>query len=347
MSEETRKRIEDDNRILKSEIKEFTEDLNSEDEFLNREAQQKLIDERKRTLEENKKILEEQVENVEKSSQEELDIREKLNDKLIANEKKKSDEIKNAQEQALRDLVSSAQFASQVFENISSSRIAQIDSEIDAISRREDQLRDAFNNAPQLAQKSLTELDNQRQELEDRRAEELERQARRELLVAGAQVFAQSGSIQEATNNLLELKGIVSNILVGFHDGGYTGKKGEYEIAGVTHGQEFVNTKKQVDEYDMHGWTASDFDAAVKSGHFQQFTDPKYLTYQPIPINNGSTSDNSVVVDRLEKVEKAIYSTIDYSPQHDLRWIEQNKEMEHIIKTKHKTDRLRRKSIRY
>ena len=269
------------------------------------------------------------------------------NKKIRDEEQKNQDELLEIRKRALQDLQQATQFATQILNEISSSRIAQIDSEIDAISRREDQLRDAFNNAPKLAQKSLTELDNQRQELEDRRAEELERQARRELLVAGAQVLAQSGSIQEAANNLLQLKGLVSGLLVGFHDGGYTGKKGEYEIAGVTHGQEFVNTKKQVDEYDMHGWSASDFDAAVKSGHFQQFTDPKYLTYQPVPINNGSTSDNSVVVDRLEKVEKAIYSTIDYSPQHDLRWIEQNKEMEYIIKTKHKTDRLRRKSIRY
>lgn len=61
-----------------------------------------------------------------------------------------------------------------------------------------------------------------------------------------------------------------------FHDGGYfegyTGGGGEWQGKPVMlHGQEFVNNKKQVDTYSMHGWSSSDFDKAIDTNYFGQF----------------------------------------------------------------------------
>ena len=165
--------------------------------------------------------------------------------------------------------------------------------------------------------------------------------------MAGANVLAETGDINETLKQLAILSGAVGTFVAGFHDGGYTGDGGEWDAAGVVHKGEFVNTAKQVDAYGMKNWTASDFDAAVNSGYFTQFANSDYLKYgQLTPVVN-TTFDQSQVIDRLERVESAINRSIDMNPEHDQRWDEMKKEMIYEIKTKNKVQRQRREGFRY
>lgn len=109
----------------------------------------------------------------------------------------------------------------------------------------------------------------------------LETRIQSELVLAGVRAFRASLERGDETQKALQegLKAVAAAQVFkslaknqkGFHDGGYTGEGNEYEIAGVVHKGEFVNTKKQVSKYGMGGWKATDFDKAVEVGHFNQF----------------------------------------------------------------------------
>jgi hypothetical protein len=246
-------------------------------------------------------------------------------------------------EKGLNDL---SNFSKQVAQN----NIDSIDREISAIERREDALKSAIENGAEIGTESLTALDKERRALEAEREQEQKKQARRELFIAGARLIAESGSLAGAAKDIAGLKVLIDQLLGGFHDGGYTGDGGEWSTAGVVHKGEFVNTAKQVDNYGMKGWNASDFDKAVDSGYFNQFNSDltsDYLKYDTVKPVVNSTLDTSKIVNRLERVEDAVLRTIESKPKHDKKWDEERKEMLYILETKNRIEKERRKSFKY
>ena len=76
-----------------------------------------------------------------------------------------------------------------------------------------------------------------------------------------------------------------ASTIAGFHDGGYTGDGGEYEIAGVAHKGEMYQTAKQTSKYGMRGWSANDFDKAIDNNYFSKFADTNNTTADNLNIN--------------------------------------------------------------
>ncbi|NRA78933.1 MAG: hypothetical protein HRU18_12045 [Pseudoalteromonas sp.] len=335
---------------LTSKINQISEDIDKELKSINedsteaeKEESKKRLDNLNRELTEARLSREVQLENINKS-EEEL---EEARDKRFERTKEKIEEEAQLRQSLLNDFVSAAQFTTDILNSISEKRIQQLDNEIAAINRREDQLREAFENSSKFAKGSLTALDEQRREAEERREQEIRRQAQRELFLAGANVLAQTGNIQETLRQLGQLRlaipALTNGIFVG-HDGGYTGDGGEWDVVpALLHGKEHVITHDQTGEYNMRGWTATDFDNAVKSGYFTQFADTSYLSYGQMEPTVSKTFDQSAVINRLERVESAVLKSIDMNPTHDQRWDEQQKEMVYILETKRKREIRRRK----
>lgn len=106
-------------------------------------------------------------------------------------------------------------------------------------------------------------------------------------------------TVEEAQADALNAVATASIIkgFSGFHDGGYTGDGNEYQVAGLVHRGENVNTAEQVDRYGMKGWSAKDFDNAIRYGYFDQFKEidsdfNKAVSFiQPQVINEASNID--------------------------------------------------------
>ena len=305
------------------------------------------IDRAKEIQEKLTEIAEEGLDDRLKAERDAIAEETKLREDKLESDREFGEKKKEAEELAIKQLEESAQRSIAAIEKFSQDtsqkNIDGINQEIEAINRREDALRNAIDNGSELGEKSLTLLDEQRQEQEDKREKELEKQARREVFIAAARLLADSGSLAGAAQNIAGLKAIVDRVLGGFHDGGYTGDGGEWSTAGIVHKGEFVNTARQVDNYGMRGWEAADFDRAVKSGHFSQFTAPEYLQYDQVRPVVNTTFDQSQVINRLERVEEAIIMSIDKNPKHNKQWDEEAKEMVYILETKNRIDKQRRK----
>jgi hypothetical protein len=303
-------------------------------------------------IESDEDVISKSEENIENSATKELEIREKLNSSIIQSDTETVNEQIKLRQDFSKSVVNAAQQTADILNTISEKNIANIDSEIAAIERREDALRSALENGSELAGESLTKLDSERKKKEAEQREEREKQARREVFIAAARLVSESGGLAGAAQNLAGLKAIVDKIMsgFGFHDGGYTGDGGEWSTAGVVHKGEFVNTAKQVDNYGMKGWNASDFDKAVDSGYFNQFNSDltsDYLKYDTVKPVVNSTLDTSKIVNRLERVEDAVLKTIESKPKHDKQWDEERKEMLYILETKNRIEKERRKSFKY
>lgn len=137
------------------------------------------------------------------------------------------------------------------------------------------------------------------------RKRELEAQARQERNIALAQNFVNSlaaHSKDDPTSAFAKASfetlagGAFAKLLAGFAEGGYTGDGGKYDVAGLVHAGENVNTADQVTKYNMKGWSAKDFDRKVEEGHFNQYsdTDLSPSQYKQLEVSNMIQQPNNV-----------------------------------------------------
>ena len=147
----------------------------------------------------------------------------------------------------------------------------------------------------------------------------LETRIENELLLAGVQAFRSSiergdetqVALQEGVKAVAAAQVFKSLAKGGFHDGGYTGDGNEYDVAGVVHKGEFVMTKNQTSKYGFNGSSANDFDNAVRTGYFNQFSEidgrinkETNLSKQLIVNNN-----NKILVDAINELPKKMPKT--------------------------------------
>ena len=136
----------------------------------------------------------------------------------------------------------------------------------------------------------------------------LETRIENELLLAGVQAFRAAlergeetqVALQEGTKAVAAAQ-VFKTLSSGFHDGGYTGDGNEYDVAGVVHKGEFVMTKNQTSKYGFNGSNANDFDNAVRTGYFNQFSDVNDKIFNETNLNNQIVLNND-----SEKIVQAI-----------------------------------------
>lgn len=169
----------------------------------------------------------------------------------------------------------------------------------------------------------------------------IETRIQNDIVLAGVQAFRRSlekgDDVQTATLNgtkAIAAAQIFKSLAKkgsGFHDGGYTGDGNEYSIAGVVHKGEFVNTKKQTSKYGMKGWTAKDFDEAVKVGYFSQFASIDDRIQE-----QSGLSKQIIVQANNEVLVKAINELPSKMPKLDMSWygkdLQQTKREGSVIK---------------
>lgn len=143
-----------------------------------------------------------------------------------------------------------------------------------------------------------------------------------EYALAAAMAFRQSlergESVQKATVNAAKAiaAALITKAFVessGFHDGGYTGDGGEYQVAGPVHKGEFVLDKKQTSKYGFIGSSASDFDKAVDNDYFSQFaiSNNEPIKQAAVIVNNGIDIDYT-------RIGKEVGKNI---PHTDFSWV--------------------------
>lgn len=228
----------------------------------------------------------------------------KERDALLAEEKRKEQQKK---------LIEDSRIATEAaIEN------AKIESEakIESLDRQINAEQDFLSQNENLSAREIEFRREKAAELERQRIEEqkrLERLAKVQAFFDLVAAFASDGDGQGAVGKAATTIAAGEVIAEGFHDGGYTGDGNEYDVAGVTHKGEFVNTKAQTTEYGMKGWTAKDFDNAISDGYFNQFADSnifadqnaKFLSVQ----NNQIGYDFGRLESELKSVKEAIYNS--------------------------------------
>jgi hypothetical protein len=137
------------------------------------------------------------------------------------------------------------------------------------------------------------------------RKRELERQATQERNIALAQNFVNSlaahskddpkGAFAKAAFETFA-GGTFAKLIAGFAEGGYTGDGGKYDVAGVVHAGENVNTAVQVRKYGMKNWSAQDFDKKVEAGHFNQYSDTDLSPshFKQLEVGNMMQQPNTI-----------------------------------------------------
>jgi hypothetical protein len=129
------------------------------------------------------------------------------------------------------------------------------------------------------------------------RKRELEAQAKQERNIALAQNFVNALAAHSKEDPATAFAkasfetlagGAFAKLLAGFAEGGYTGDGGKYDVAGVVHAGENVNTAVQVRKYNMKNWSAQDFDKKVSEGHFNQYADSDLTPsqYKQLEVGN-------------------------------------------------------------
>ena len=322
---------------------------NLQSQLLNEENEKKKVELEKSLKEEidllrlEEKARERSIERIRKQQEQQG----QFEDRQFENRKKQLEEEAELREELIDQFVGGVNVVNDLLNDLSQKRIEQIDNEIAALHRREDQVRQSYDQGSKFAKKSITEIDEERRRLEEEREKQFRQEAARELFVAGANVLAETGDINEALRQLAILSAAIPAFVGGFHDGGYTGDGNEYAAAGIVHKGEHVITKEQTGKYGLRHLSADDFDRAVETGYFTQFANPEYLQYDQLRPTVSTTLDQSQVINRLERVEDAILLTIDKKPQHNQAWDEMRKEMVYEISTRTKVERKRRKGFRY
>jgi hypothetical protein len=154
-----------------------------------------------------------------------------------------------------------------------------------------------------------------------------------ELVLAGVQAFRSSlengDDVQTALQNgtkAVAAGQLFKSLSKGFHDGGFTGEGNEYDVAGVVHKGEFVNTKQQTSKYNMKGWNANDFDTAIDTGYFRQFEDTNNQLSESMVVNKQVVLNNN-----NEELVKAINDLPSKMPTTDMSFY--GKDLQQRIKT--------------
>jgi len=184
----------------------------------------------------------------------------------------------------------------------------------------------AKEKADQKKKDDAQKLADEKQAQEDRAAlasdplvqagfDALEGKIKNELVAAGVTAFRTSlengDDLQTALGNgtkAVAAGQVFKALSSGFHDGGYTGDGNEYDVAGLVHKGEHVITKAQTNKYGLKGLTASTFDKAIESGHFNQFAEVNNTTAESLNVkpNIIVNNDNTVIANKLDELMNKI-----------------------------------------
>jgi len=203
--------------------------------------------------------------------QERVDAVERANDDIIEDDTETNEERK---EQALKLINTIASASLAEIERINQRRNEVLQNEVtdaeESVRIQQEIAREGGENilAEERARLAKAQLEQERERI---------KQAKIDRAIALAQAFVNSfaahskddpdGALAKALAETFLAQGI-AKLISGFAEGGYTGDGGKYDVAGVVHKGENVNTADQVSKYNMRGWSAGDFDKKVSEGHF-------------------------------------------------------------------------------
>lgn len=197
-------------------------------------------------------------------------------------EQQKINALKNLQHEYAKDVNSinkeivdnSKTWWEQMFEDAKN----VVDKILDQMEESRQKTIDAANESLEKQNEALTlQRERAAQGLSNTLAFEEEELARRELQVQAAErrllnlqrqralytAFIESGNFNEALKATGKLKAVEKLLERGFSDGGYTGDGGKYEAKGIVHGGEFVIDKETTTKLGLKGATMADFKERV------------------------------------------------------------------------------------
>lgn len=316
--------------VVKVDEKKVEETKKEAEKTVKKEAAAKVPEKEKKSKEQKEKEeLDKRLQLIEESAKdEELLLKQQLLNKQITEEEfaQKSIELQLATLEKRKELLK------EFNKDITDEEIKQTDillSEQERLAKEEEKrLKKAEKEKKDAKAKTDKEEADRRKKQQEQASDPiaqatfdaLETRIENELLLAGVQAFRASIERGDETQTALQngLKAVAAAQVFkslaknsGFHDGGYTGDGYEHDVAGVVHKGEFVNTKQQTSKYNMKGWKASDFDDAVKTGYFNQFSEIDNRIGKETSISKQLivNNNNKVLVDAINELPKKMPKT--------------------------------------
>jgi len=195
-----------------------------------------------------------------------LDMLIEINRRL-AEEAKKAEELAAKRlEEAIQNLHTLIGEVNQSLQEMLSSNMDDLDRRIslqqgrmDAAMSREEDLRRRAEERGLNADESI-DAEREKQKKAYAEIEKLENKKRElELTIAILKLIGDGKSLADIKNTITSAK----DFITGFSGGGYTGRGGKYQPAGVVHKEEFVIDKERTEKLGLKGATMKDFDDMV------------------------------------------------------------------------------------
>ena len=231
------------------------------------------------------------------------DLGKKLEDERKAQLKKEREQIEAA-----------ADIAEGIFDRQSNAKIKALDKEEDALKNQISNLEDLSAQGNENATKSLAAAQKKQLEITRAKEQELKKQAQLEIILSGIKTYAakvEAGDpnpfVSTVTDSALLIEAL-KNIPLGFKEGGYTGDVGTNDVAGVTHGQEFVLDAKKTSELGLKGKSMADFNRMQENGLLSQpkITEPEQIRFES---NEAIIEKYDKMIEVLTKLPRKIEGT--------------------------------------
>lgn len=155
-----------------------------------------------------------------------------------------------------------------------------VDEQAEAVERQQERAEKGLTNTLAFEKQQLAERERERLEAERRQKQALEFQTLLNLVSA----YARSGDANALQRGLVDF-GILKGLeLIGFKEGGYTGDHATDQIAGVTHGQEFVVRAEDTKKFGLVGKSGDQFGDTISD----YFGDQSVLLTNPLEAQKNA-----------------------------------------------------------
>ena len=155
-----------------------------------------------------------------------------------------------------------------------------VEEQATAVERQQERAEKGLTNTLAFEKQQLAERERERLEAEKRQKQALEFQTLLNLVSA----YARSGDANALQRGLVDF-GILKGLeLIGFKDGGYTGDHATDQIAGVTHGREFVVTAEDTKKFGLVGKSGDQFGDTISD----YFGDQSVLLTNPLEAQKNA-----------------------------------------------------------
>ena len=241
-----------------------------------------------KTIKENEKVIKKNEDDFNKAVADDL----KKQQKLIEQDIKFREKLENNQQDSLKKRAKEfGETVAQTLNSISNLIVeaqaknveiatSLVEEQATAVERQQERAEKGLTNTLAFEKQQLAERERERLEAEKRQKQALEFQTLLNLVSA----YARSGDANALQRGLVDF-GILKGLeLIGFKDGGYTGDHATDQIAGVTHGREFVVTAEDTKKFGLVGKSGDQFGDTISD----YFGDQSVLLTNPLEAQKNA-----------------------------------------------------------